>query len=68
MPDSRSASSSLAGERIDVQYDYALCAWARHFNTSESRVKEAVQAVGDQADRVRDHLLRKDGSERPSAG
>ena len=68
MPDTRSASSSLAGERIDVQYDYALCAWARHFNTSESRVKEAVQAVGDQADRVRDHLLRKDGSERPSAG
>lgn len=68
MPDTRTDSSSLAGEHIDVQYDYALCAWARHFNTSESRVKEAVQAVGDQADRVRDHLLRKDGSERPSAG
>ena len=67
MPDPRTATGSLAGERIDLQYDYALCAWARHFNTSERRVKEAVQAVGDNADRVREHLLRKDGPERPSA-
>ena len=67
MPDTRTTYSNLAGQRIDVQYDYALCAWARHFNTSERLVKEAVQAVGDEADRVRDHLLRKDGSERPSA-
>ena len=43
-------------ERIDVSYDYAVCAWARHFNVSEKRVKEAVAAVGDQAERVREHL------------
>jgi hypothetical protein len=51
-------------ERIDLEYDYAVCAWARHFNVSEKRVKEAVAAVGDSADRVREHL--QSGSERPS--
>ena len=59
-------------ERIDIEYDYAVCAWARHFNVSEQRVKEAVAAVGDSADKVREHLgrARSDGqaasSERPS--
>jgi hypothetical protein len=54
-------------ERVDVSYDYALCAWARHFNVSEQRVKEAVAAVGDRADSVGEHLRqRPDGQERPS--
>jgi hypothetical protein len=55
-------------DRIEVAYDYALCAWARHFNVSEKRVKEAVAAVGDDAEQVRAHL--KGGassSDRPSA-
>jgi hypothetical protein len=61
-------------ERIDIEYDYAVCAWARHFNVSEKRVKEAVAAVGDSADKVREHLSRSgpegrhDGRERPSGG
>jgi hypothetical protein len=63
----RTPSTELERDRIDVQYDYAVCAWARHFNTSQARLKEAVQAVGDRADRVRDHLIQKSGSERPSA-
>jgi hypothetical protein len=54
-------------ERIDVTYDYAVCAWARHFNVSEKHVKEAVAAVGDDADRVREHLTRSRSSERPSS-
>ena len=45
-------------ERIDVRYEYELCAWARHFNASEKRVREAVAAVGDRADKVREHLAR----------
>jgi hypothetical protein len=58
--------------RIDVKHEYELCAWARHFNQSEQRVREAVQAVGDRADKVREHLARSDKSpsvsrsERPS--
>ena len=54
-------------ERIDLSHDYAVCAWARHFNVSEKRVKEAVAAVGDEADRVREHLKKSAASNRPSA-
>lgn len=67
MIDGKPGSSKLEGERIDIQHDYAVCAWARHFNTSEQQVKEAVQAVGDRADQVRDHLAGQRGSEHPSA-
>ena len=28
--------------RIDVKHEYELCAWARHFNASEQRVREAA--------------------------
>jgi hypothetical protein len=46
-------------ERIDVKHEYELCAWARHFNASEQKVKEAVAAVGDRAEKVREHLFAK---------
>jgi hypothetical protein len=58
---------SARKERIDLSYDYAVCAWARHFNVSEKRVKEAVAAVGDDADRVREHLGKAVSAERPSS-
>ena len=55
-------------DRIDVKQEWELCVWARHFNTSEKRVKEAVAAVGDRADQVREHLRTRSGnSERPSS-
>jgi predicted nucleotidyltransferase len=66
LPQNRTRSARK--ERIDVSYDYAVCAWARHFNVSEKRVKEAVAAVGDDAEQLRAHL--KGGassSDRPSA-
>lgn len=66
MSDSPRKPRSGRSERIDVSYDYAVCAWARHFNVSEQRVKEAVAAVGNEADRVREHLQRR-SSDRPSA-
>lgn len=57
-------------DRIDAEDDYARCAWARYFNTSEHRLKEAIAAVGNEAGRVRDHLAGKHAphaAERPSA-
>ncbi len=61
-------------ERIDVKHEYELCAWARHFNASEQKVREAVAAVGDRADKVREHLSTRSNtpgakvrSDRPSA-
>ncbi|MBL0420751.1 DUF3606 domain-containing protein [Ramlibacter sp. AW1] len=57
-------------DRIDTSHDYAVGAWARHFNVSVRDVKEAVAAVGDRAVRVKEHLTAGRsvrGSERPSA-
>lgn len=55
-------------DRIDVKQEYDLCVWARYFNTSEKQVKEAVAAVGDRADKVREHLsTRRASGERPSS-
>jgi predicted nucleotidyltransferase len=67
MVPSQIRTRSVRKERIDLSHDYAVCAWARHFNVSEKRVKEAVAAVGDEADRVREHLARGRESERPSS-
>ena len=53
-------------DRINIEYDWELCTWARYFNTSERRVKEAVAAVGDSAVKVREHL-RVLPADRPSA-
>ena len=52
-------------DRIHTDDEWEMCAWARYFNASEHRVKEAVAAVGDSAVKVRDHL--RVHSERPSA-
>lgn len=49
-------AGSRREDRIDITYDYEVCVWARHFNTSQQRLKEAVQAVGNRADHVREHL------------
>jgi predicted nucleotidyltransferase len=67
MVPSQNRTPSGRKERIDISHDYAVCAWARHFNVSEQRVKEAVAAVGDEADSVREHLARPRESERPSS-
>lgn len=55
------------GDRIELEYDYAVCAWARHFNVSERQVREAVAAVGDTAGHVREHL-QKGAPRRPERG
>lgn len=67
MPTTSNLQPSERKERIDISHDYAVCAWARHFNVSERRVKEAVAAVGDEAERVREHLGRARSPERPAA-
>ena len=69
MSGSTSRNTTGKVEHIDVTYDWELCVWARHFNTSEKNVKEAVAAVGSRADRVREHLAmkREQAGERPSS-
>ena len=43
-------------KRIDADQDYELRDWAKRFGVTKEQVKEAVQAVGNQADKVEQHL------------
>jgi hypothetical protein len=72
MQTTRPGATARGNDRIDLESDYAVCAWARHFNVSEQRVKDAVAAVGDRAQSVGEHLSggkagRTSPSERPSS-
>lgn len=56
MPDSTDKSHGQDRTRINVNQDYELRDWAKSLNTTPERVKEAVEAVGDRADKVREYL------------
>ncbi|ROZ64954.1 DUF3606 domain-containing protein [Ramlibacter sp. WS9] len=56
MSDDTSKSGGQDRQRINVNQDYELRDWAKSMNTTPERVKEAVQAVGDRADKVREYL------------
>ena len=56
MPDDKSKASGQDRERIDVHQDYELRNWAKVLKDTPERVKEAVQAVGDRVDKVREWL------------
>jgi hypothetical protein len=57
MSDDKSKSHGQDRERINVHQEYELRDWAKSLNTTPERVKEAVQAVGDRADKVREYLV-----------
>jgi hypothetical protein len=51
--------------RIDVNQDYELRDWSKKFGVTKEQLKEAVQAVGTEADKVEEHLRgRETGSGR----
>jgi hypothetical protein len=56
MSDDKSKSQGQDRQRINVHQDYELRDWAKSLNTTPERLKEAVQAVGDRADKVREFL------------
>jgi hypothetical protein len=56
MSDDKSKAQGQDRERINVNQKYELRDWAKSLNTTPERVKEAVQAVGDRADKVREYL------------
>ena len=59
MADDKSISNQQDRERINVNQDYELRDWAKTLNTTPEKLKEAVQAVGDRADKVREYLKDK---------
>jgi hypothetical protein len=62
MSDDKSNSQGQDRQRINVNQDYELRDWAKSLNTTPERLKEAVQAVGDRADKVREYL----GQDKPN--
>ncbi|GAC1600889.1 MAG: DUF3606 domain-containing protein [Ramlibacter sp.] len=56
MSDDKSKSGGQDRERINVHEAYELRDWAKSLSTTPERLKEAVQAVGDRADKVREFL------------
>lgn len=59
MPDDKSKSGGQDRERINVNQPHELRDWAKSMNTTPEKLKEAVQAVGDRADKVREFLREK---------
>jgi hypothetical protein len=56
MADDMTKRGSPDRDRINVNEDYELRDWSSKFGVSPDDVKKAVQAVGDRADAVRQHL------------
>jgi len=56
MSDNLQNRSGSDRKRIDVNQDYELRDWSKKFGVSADQLKEAVQAVGTQADRVEEYL------------
>jgi hypothetical protein len=56
MTDNQDFRSGQDRDRIDVKQDADLRSWAKRFDATPEQIKEAVQAVGDRADKVELHL------------
>jgi hypothetical protein len=56
MPDDKTKAGGQDRQRINVNEDYELRDWAKSLNTTPERIKEAVAAVGDRAEKVREYV------------
>jgi len=56
MADDKTKTGGQDRARINVNEDYELRDWANSLNTTPERIKQAVQAVGDRAEKVREYL------------
>ena len=59
MSDDKTKSGGQDRERINVHEDYELRDWSKSLNVTPEKLKEAVQAVGDRAEKVREYLKGK---------
>jgi hypothetical protein len=61
MSDDKTKANAQDRQRINIHQDYELRDWARSMNTTPERIKEAVEAVGDRADKVREYVGQRSG-------
>ncbi|MDB5752008.1 MAG: hypothetical protein JWP65_2429 [Ramlibacter sp.] len=62
MSDDKRQAQGQDPKRINIHQDYELRDWSKSLNITPQRLKEAVAAVGDRADKVREYL----GQDKPS--
>lgn len=58
MPDDKSQTAADR-QRISIEEDYERRDWATSLGTTEDKLRDAVQAVGNSADKVREYLRGK---------
>lgn len=56
MSDDKTQAHGQDRDRINVHEDYELRDWSKSLGVTPERLKEAVQAVGDRAEKVREYL------------
>ena len=56
MPDNKSQTGGQDRTRISLSEDYEVRDWAKKFGVTPEQLKEAVQAVGNDAKAVEAHL------------
>jgi hypothetical protein len=56
MADDKSNLHGQDRQRININQDYELRDWSKSLGVSQEKLKEAVGAVGDRADKVREYL------------
>ena len=56
MPDDLTKTHPQDAKRINLSQPHEVRYWCNRFNCSELELRQPVDAVGDSADRVRDHL------------
>ena len=49
-------------KRVSSGEDYELRDWAKSLNTTPDKIREAIMAVGNSADAVREHIAKNDKS------
>jgi hypothetical protein len=59
MPDNKQFTGGQDRQRINVNEDYELRDWSRKFGVTPEELRRAVQAVGDQAEKVKAHLSQR---------
>lgn len=59
MSDDKSNAGGQDRKRININEDYEVRDWSKSLNTTPEKLKEAVGAVGDSADKVREYLKGK---------
>lgn len=58
MADDKSKTGGQDRKRINLNEDYEVRDWTKSLGVTEQQLRDAVKAVGDSAEKVREHLKR----------